>query len=62
MNTIVTVANVEAANKLCRYLARTAAKRTARAEMRARVATEMRLGGSHPAVVREAARRMRSEA
>jgi hypothetical protein len=48
------------AAELTAKLARTAALRTRRAEMRARVGTEMGLGGSHHAVVREANRRLRA--
>lgn len=39
---------------------RTAAARTARATVRAAVATELGLGVAHPAVLREAARRLRA--
>jgi hypothetical protein len=46
--------------QLTAKLARTADARTRRAEMRARVGTEMSLGGSHHAVVREANRRLRA--
>ena len=48
------------ADQIAAKLARLAPASARRAELRAAIATEMRLGGSHPAVIREANRRLRA--
>ena len=48
------------ADQIAAKLARLAPARTRRAELRAAIGTEMGLGGSHPAVIREANRRLRA--
>ncbi len=48
------------ADQIAAKLARLAPARARRAELRAAIATEMGLGGSHPAVIREANRRLRA--
>ncbi len=48
------------ADQIAAKLAGLAPASTRRAELRAAIATEMRLGGSHPAVIREANRRLRA--
>ena len=48
------------ADQIAAKLARLARTRTRRAELRAAIGTEMGLGGSHPAVIREANRRLRA--
>jgi hypothetical protein len=50
------------AAKLAAKLARLAAAGDRRTALRAAIATEMGLGGSHPAVIREANRRIRARA
>jgi hypothetical protein len=49
------------ADQIAAKLARLAPARTRRAELRAAIGTEMGLGGSHPAVIREANRRLRAQ-
>ncbi len=48
------------AEQMAAKLARRAPASARRAELRAAIATEMGLGGSHPAVIREANRRLRA--
>ena len=48
------------ADQIAAKLARLAPVRTRRAELRAAIGNEMGLGGSHPAVIREANRRLRA--
>ena len=48
------------ADQIAAKLARLAPAITRRAELRAAIGTEMGLGGSHPAVIREANRRLRA--
>jgi hypothetical protein len=50
------------ADQLAAKLVRLAPARARRAALRAAIATEMELGGSHPAVIREANRRLRGQA
>jgi hypothetical protein len=50
------------ADQLAAKLARSAPARARRAELRAAIATAMGLGGSQPAVIREANRRLRAQA
>jgi len=50
------------ADQMAAKLARLAPAIARRAELRAAIATEMGLGGSHPAVIREANRRLRAQA
>ncbi len=48
------------ADQIAAKLARRAPASARRAELRAAIGTEMGLGGSHPAVIREANRRLRA--
>ena len=50
------------ADQIAAKLVRLAPAIARRAELRAAIATEMGLGGSHPAVIREANRRFRAQA
>ena len=50
------------ADQMAAKLARLAPASARRAALRAAIATEMGLGGSHPAVIREANRRLRARA
>lgn len=50
------------ADQIAAKLARLAPAIARRAALRAAVATEMGLGGSHPTVIREANRRLRAQA
>jgi hypothetical protein len=50
------------ADQIAAKLVRLAPASARRAELRAAIATEMGLGGSHPAVIREANRRLRAAA
>jgi hypothetical protein len=47
-------------DQIAAKLARLAPASTRRAELRAAIGTEMGLGGSHPVVIREANRRLRT--
>ena len=49
------------ADQVAAKLAHRAPARTRRAELRAAIGTEMGLGGSHPAVIRAANRRLRDQ-
>jgi hypothetical protein len=48
------------ADQIAAKIARRAPASARRAELRAAIGTEMGLGGSHPAVIREANRRLRA--
>jgi hypothetical protein len=61
-NFIVPADKLLTADQLAAKLARLAPASARRAELRAAIATEMGVGGSHPAVIREANRRLRARA
>ena len=59
---VAPAARLLTADQIAAKLAGLAPASTRRAELRAAIGTEMGLGGSHPAVIREANRRLRVRA
>ena len=57
---VATADKLLTADQIAAKLARLAPASARRAELRAAIGTEMGLGGSHPAVIREANRRLRA--